>query len=236
MPQPAGFFDPALRQEGWWGEDLIIEGWYEEEFIPSVTAGQTITVEQAFETDLAQAIAWAPKNRLVAQATETDLAQAIAVNKTVAIGQVLEADLAQGITAGKTAAVGQATETDLAQAIGHAKTKAVGQTFETDLAQPVSWSPKHRLVSQAFEFDQAFTITGILGGGPPPVVVPPPEAEPADAVMMGRRRRRTEPFGAPVDLRAILADMQAKLTPSRGALAEPEQELDDEDEELTLWL
>lgn len=144
------------------------------------TGGQTVTVNQVSETDTAQTIAWAPKNRLVNQTSEADLAQALTRIKLKALGQALEIDLAQALNRLKTRTLGQTTETDLAQALNRLKAKTLGQTSETDLAQPVirtgapipigqasetdlaqaiAWAPKRRLINQVFEIDLAQLIT-----------------------------------------------------------------------------
>jgi len=123
------------------------------------TAGQTVAVGQAVETELAQPIAWAPKHRLVAQATETDLAQAVARRKTKAVAQATETDVAQALTSRKTKALGQVSETDLAQAIAWApKRRLIVQAIETDLAQAVT-SRKTKAVVQATETDLAQGLT-----------------------------------------------------------------------------
>lgn len=128
-------------------------------WVPSKTAGQVVAVGQVTETDLAQAISWAPKNRLVGQATETDLAQAITSSKIKAIGQVTETDLAQAISSRKLKALSQVSETDLAQAISSRKTKTLGQVSETDLAQTITPSgTKIIAVDQATETDLAQAI------------------------------------------------------------------------------
>src|SRR3990167_3382588 len=99
----------------------------------AVAAGQIITVSQATETDLAQAITVNPQRRLIGQVTETDLAQAITARKTKALGQVTETDLAQAITVNPIRRLlGQVTETDLAQALSTAQIIAIGQVTETD--------------------------------------------------------------------------------------------------------
>jgi hypothetical protein len=137
--------------------------------ITAAAAGQTIAIGQATETDSAQPITWAPKNRLVRQATETDSAQAIAHRKLKAIGQPVENDSAQVITpaltgGGQTIAVAQATETDSAQAITHLKTKALGQPVETDSAQAITHR-KAKALGQPFETDSAQPITAQLSSG-----------------------------------------------------------------------
>src|SRR3990172_1760690 len=138
----------------------------------AAAAGQTIALGQVTETDLAQAISWAPKRRLLGQVTETDLAQAFGVRKTKALGQVTESDLAQSLTSRKTKALGQVTETDLAQALTRVKTRALGQVTETDLAQALAWAPKHRLLGQVTETDlaQAFSVVGGAVFDPTPVI------------------------------------------------------------------
>ena len=55
--------------------------------LANVSAGITVAVGQVTETDTAQAVAWAPKRRLVAQASETDAAQALTARKTAAVAQ-----------------------------------------------------------------------------------------------------------------------------------------------------
>jgi len=149
----------------------------------AAAAGQTIALGQVTETDLAQAISWAPKRRLLGQVTETDLAQALSGRKTKALGQVTETDLAQALTARKTLVLGQATETDLAQAItrlvagqtiplgqvsetdlaqafGVRKTKALGQVTESDLAQSLT-SRKTKALGQVTETDLAQALTRV---------------------------------------------------------------------------
>jgi DNA-binding transcriptional regulator YdaS (Cro superfamily) len=127
-------------------------------YVSVAGGGQTIAVGQVTETDLAQAIAWAPKRRLVNQVSETDLAQAMGRLKTRAVGQVSETDLAQAITwAPKNRLVNQVTETDLAQAMGRLKSRTIGQVSETDLAQVVSPTAGEQViqVGQVSETDLA---------------------------------------------------------------------------------
>ena len=71
----------------------------------------------------------------VNQAFETDLAQPLTARKTKTLGQTSETDLAQPITAHKTRALGQTTETDTALAVAWApKRRLVNLATETDLA------------------------------------------------------------------------------------------------------
>src|SRR3989304_1330125 len=79
--------------------------------------GQTVAMGQVTETNLAQAISWAPKNRLVEQVLETDLSQAFISRKTKLLDQVLESDLSQAFVSRKFKVFDQVSETDLAQAI-----------------------------------------------------------------------------------------------------------------------
>jgi len=121
--------------------------------------GQTIAVGQVTETDLAQALAWAPKARLIGQVSETDIAQALSARKTLGVAQVSEADLAQSITAPRIIAVGQTAETDLAQALAWApKARLVAQATETDVAQLLT-TRKTTAIAQALETDNAQALS-----------------------------------------------------------------------------
>lgn len=127
-------------------------------FVNSFTfsSGQTIAVNQATETDLAQAIARV-KQKAVGQATETDAAQVITPANpptVVALGQATETDAAQAVSRVKQRAVAQSVETDASQPIGKSKAKAVAQALEADLAQAIA-EVKRRAVNQAAEADAA---------------------------------------------------------------------------------
>jgi hypothetical protein len=96
-----------------------------------------IAVGQVLETNFAQAIAWAPKRRLIGQVTETNLAQALSRLKTRVVGQVVETNLAQAISVSPLRRlVTQVVETNLAQAITAllAGAGAFLQTVRQDLA------------------------------------------------------------------------------------------------------
>lgn len=151
--------------------------WVEIEWLEA--GAQTIDVNQATETDTAQAIA-KRKIKGIGQSTETDTAQAIAKVKRKAIGQSVETGSAQAITSRKIKAIGQAIETDTAQAItpegdqviavGQAvesdtlqviaprKIRAIAQAVEADLAQAFT-SLKRKAIGQAVEANTAFAIT-----------------------------------------------------------------------------
>lgn len=151
--------------------------------IKEAAGGTTVAIGQVTETDLAQAVAWAPKHRLLVQTTETDLAQvmsrrktvglvqpaetdfsqALTAHKTRALGQVTEADLAQALTVIKALLLGQVTEVDLAQTITPSGDKiiALGQVSETDLAQGIAWNPKHRLIAQVTETEISQALTAV---------------------------------------------------------------------------
>jgi hypothetical protein len=95
----------------------------------------------AAEEWIAQTIAIPPyvgNTLTLNQVTETDLAQAIAKRKIKAVGQVSETDTAQAIAKRKIKAVGQVSETDTSQVIAKGKIKAVSQVSETDLAQAIT--------------------------------------------------------------------------------------------------
>lgn len=123
----------------------------------SAASGQTIAAAQASETDTAQAVAWAPRNRFVTQTTETDLAQAITRVKRVTIVQVTETNLAQAINEAKQRTLTQTTEADLVQAINPSESHPAGQASETDAAQAIA-PRKTRTLVQGIEADSAQAI------------------------------------------------------------------------------
>lgn len=128
------------------------------------SSGTTVALGQASETDTANAIAWAPKARLLGRVTETDTAQAMTRRKTVALAQATEADTASAFSRLKTRLLGQTSETDTAQTLSHGQQIALGQASETDSANAITWAPKKRLLAQAFEADVARAITAVTAG------------------------------------------------------------------------
>jgi hypothetical protein len=73
-----------------------------------------VTVNQAPETDTSQAVAWAPKHRLITQAAEADTAGTTTALRADDVAQASETDTAQAVTPRRTEAVSQASETDTA--------------------------------------------------------------------------------------------------------------------------
>lgn len=130
------------------------------------TSTKTVDVNQAVETDSAQTIVWAPKNRFVNLVLESDSSFTIGHIKIGTIGQAQETDSAFAIRAGKIRTIGQALETDTAQPVAWApKNRFVNQALETDTAQAMKWAPKMRFVNQVLETDSAQPITGSTSGG-----------------------------------------------------------------------
>lgn len=130
------------------------------------STGQTITVNQASETDTASAVAWAPKKRLAGQAAETDLSQAITRHKTKDIGEAAEIDLAQAVTHAKRVTLGQPSETDLAQAVTRGGILVnLGQASETDLARPLT-AHKTLAIGIARETDTSRSMTPYVARAP----------------------------------------------------------------------
>jgi CBS domain-containing protein len=128
--------------------------------VVTATGLKLINVEQVSETDLAQAILWNPKIRIVAQIAETNLAQIIARVKAKTLGQVSETDLAQVIQGFNVHIVNQASETDLAQVITSLKLRLLGIVTETDLAQAVTGN-KASAVSMVSESSLAQALTAV---------------------------------------------------------------------------
>jgi hypothetical protein len=108
----------------------------------AIAGAKLVPVEQAAETDSAQAITANAGSQVVTlgQASETDTAQSVTpfVPGLVQVGQASETDSAGSVTPGVGIAVGQAAETDTAFAIGHIKIVQLGQASETDTARRIT--------------------------------------------------------------------------------------------------
>lgn len=145
-----------------------------------IGSSKTLTLSRVIEADLAQSIAVVgaivvalglasesdtaqPMDSLKANTiglvTETDLARAVSIIKSLEIGLATELDIAQSLSREKINAIGQVTESDLAQAIATAKALQIVLATESDEAQGVAWAPKHRLVRQVQESDEALNMT-----------------------------------------------------------------------------
>lgn len=129
--------------------------------------GTHVDVDQASETDTANAIAVAATNTVaIGQATETDTAQAITVvaPTVVTIGRADETDTANGIppSAGDVFTIGQAQEANTAQAITVVSTTsvAVDRASETDTAGAITPVATNTVsVGLATETDTAQAVT-----------------------------------------------------------------------------
>ena len=150
--------------------------------VSAVGGAQSIIVNQATETDLAQALV-AAQRLAVSQTVETDLAQALAVAQARSVGQAAEADLAQALSIAQRRVLGQAQETDAAQGLTAAHRVAIGQASETSIAQALA--ALHRLiVEQAAETDQAQSVVYVAPG----VIAQAAEADLAQPVAIAQRR------------------------------------------------
>lgn len=129
----------------------------ETELAQAITRQKRSLLGQPSETELAQALT-TRKRATVAQSTETDLAQAITHCKVKTLGQTAEADLAQPITAKKTRTLGQTIETDSVPAVVHQKQKTLGLTLESETAQALT-RRKNKLLGQPSETDLAQPVT-----------------------------------------------------------------------------
>lgn len=118
---------------------------------------QTISVDQASETDTADTITPA-HTAAVGQASETDTAEVVTPvisSGAVQVGQAEETDTAGAVTPSRTVAVGLAEETDTAHAVTAVHTVPVGQAEETDTAGAVAFGAITVLVQTAVESDTA---------------------------------------------------------------------------------
>ena len=149
-----------FTSRGWFSRFATPVSWVWENLGEQI-APNTVTLGQATETDLAQAIA-RHKQKTLGLCLETDLAQAIARHKQKTLGLCLETDLAQPVTVdtgGLVATVNQVIETDTAQLVSWSpKRRLVNQTVETDLAQSLAHT-KVNTLAQASETDQAQPLT-----------------------------------------------------------------------------
>jgi hypothetical protein len=107
--------------------------------LPAPTAGGTLAIGQAVETDTASAVTRA-KTRGVAQASETDTATTTARVKTRGIATAAETDTATAVARVKTQSIGAGVETDTGSpvTIQGQNIVAIGQAAETDTATPVT--------------------------------------------------------------------------------------------------
>jgi hypothetical protein len=105
--------------------------------VKAAASGQTVTVNQASETDSVQAIT-VRKQKAIGQSSETDSTQTVAAQRRYAVALVSETDATQAITFASQHGVGQASETDTAQSITPAKRVAINQASETDTAQLIT--------------------------------------------------------------------------------------------------
>jgi len=132
-------------------------------------SGQSISLLQAQETDLALAITVLGAQSIsVAQASETDLAQTITPSQAtvITVNQATETDLAQPITpvvGGVQIAIGQVTETDLSQSITAQQGIVISvlQALEADSGQTITPLVGAAIipVSLVIETDEALSIS-----------------------------------------------------------------------------
>jgi len=122
-----------------------------------IASNQAASVGLASETDTAIAIALTQRATL-GLASETDTAQALTSNQAGALGLASETDTAQPVSSGTIASVGLASETDTAQALASNQSATIGLAAETDSAQPISVTGAGTL-GTATETDTAQALT-----------------------------------------------------------------------------
>lgn len=180
-------------------------------YIPPASAGQSVALGTATETDAALALGRA-KTRALSAATETDTAVAVTRRKTRAVavaletdaalplgraktktlGVAVEVDTAVAISGAKQRTIGTAVETDAAPTVSRSKLRALGAALETDTAQPVG-RRKTKLVGTVTELDSALTI----GTGNATPINPALETD--DALPVARRKTRALGTAAEID-------------------------------------
>jgi len=143
-------------------------------FIPAAETGQTITVNQVTETNIAQAIAAGigAVSILVGQVTEADIPQPVTPLNAliIEVGQVVENNTAQSLTAlagNLDIPVNQVTENNTAQVLTVVQgvNLTVNQVIETNIAQAVTvgFGGVSIPVNQVLETNIAQPITVLQG-------------------------------------------------------------------------
>ena len=127
-----------------------------------VSAGGSVAIAAATETDTAQPIA-SNQAASVGLASETDTAIAIALTQRATLGLASEADTAQALTSNQAGALGLASETDTAQPVSSGTIASVGLASETDTAQALA-SNQSATIGLAAETDSAQPIS-VTGAG-----------------------------------------------------------------------
>jgi hypothetical protein len=150
----------SVAGRGGGGHTIVIDQANETDAAQALTRGKTKTPTPAVEAELAQALV-ARKTRTLGPGIETDLAPALGRHKRRTLGPVTETDQAPAVSSGKRRTLGPAIEADLAQSLTRAGGRVVPITpaTETDAAQPITVNPYRRLLSQAMETDQAQALT-----------------------------------------------------------------------------
>lgn len=102
------------------------------------SAGTTVTLTPATETDAAQALSL-QKFATVTPAVETDAAQALLFGKNASVTPATETDGAQGLSFYRAATITPATEVDGAQGLVFAKNATLTPAVETNGAQALGY-------------------------------------------------------------------------------------------------
>lgn len=140
------------------GANYFGEGYFAQGYAGAIAI--TVTLGQASDTDLAQAVAWSPKSRLAGQAAETDLAQAVVAPHIRLIGQASEVAThpAYGIDGYGGGLYGGGPYSGYG-AIHAEKTKTLGQAVETDSVTALTYSATKRAIVSWAEMSLPVGVT-----------------------------------------------------------------------------
>lgn len=169
-----------------------------------LSAGQTISLTHASETDAAQALSvtmGTAQSKTLTNASETDAAQALSVTKAVSLTNASEADEAQALTVTQAAiqkSLTAALETDTAQVLsyeivgGGAIEVTLVPATEANAAQALSFTKAalQATLTPATEADVAQALAASVGPALQRTLTPATEADVAQAI--------TASLGSPV--------------------------------------
>jgi hypothetical protein len=129
------------------------------QFPIEVSAGQSVVLGQAVETDVSRPLA-KTKSKTFLLATETDVARALLKTKSKAVSRVTETDTASLLTPRFPGAIARVTETDVSQTLLKAKSKSFAQVVETDVSRTLGKS-KSLTFLRATETDLARALSSV---------------------------------------------------------------------------
>lgn len=152
---PAGYFDHGITGFSGAHVALRLQAYY--------LASGVQQVNQAVESDLAQALTFLPATVSLDQPVESDLAQPVDHYRIKPVGQATSVETAQPVALSHTSKIilGQATETQLAQVVAAGRILPVAQVAETDeILGPITGAHLAE-IGQSVETSDANPVTAL---------------------------------------------------------------------------